>query len=223
MKRKCRHLGLSLLLLLLLFNACSVALFNGYRPKDDFSGNLPRSWFAADSGHFLFNTSIDLMKNHFSGIMVIKPVADGYYRVVFITEVGLKIFDMEFSPDRQTKVHYMMDAMNKKGLVNTLSNDISLVLMNGLSDVQPDILEKRDSEDVIFRYREQKTRSYYFLSGAHDKPYMAKQTGSISNKARADLFGSNHTGIDSVKITHYNLGLSINLYRINEESNHVAE
>jgi hypothetical protein len=203
--------------LLLLASGCSLSLFPGYHRQPDCALSGPVSWFRADSGHFLFNTEIDVFKKHFGGIMVVKPFENGSYRVVFITEVGLKIFDMEFLPDSLVKVNYIMEAMNKKALVNTLSNDIGLVLMNGLPSAgTPIILGRRKSDDAIFKYHLKKSKVLYFLHNTGNKPYFVKQTGCITNKVKADLDGNNNTGIDSVKIKHYNLRLSINLYRINE-------
>ena len=38
---------------------------------------VPVSWFHSDTSHYLFNTKIDILKNHFSGLMVIKPEGAG--------------------------------------------------------------------------------------------------------------------------------------------------
>lgn len=218
------HKGLLLMTIsiLLFLNSCSVSLFQGLRPADDVVTS-PVSWFKSDTAHFLFNTKIDVLKNHFSGLMVIKQVGADNYRVVFITEVGLKIFDMEFFPDRETKVHYIMDAMNKKALVRTLSNDISLMLMNRYSGKTPAVLHERDSREVVFEYSDQGRKNYYHLAGTAVHPYRVRQSSGITNKVRAELYGTEKTGIDSIKITHYNFKLSINLFRIIEETNHVAE
>jgi hypothetical protein len=209
--------------LLLLFTSCSVSIFNGYHQNVTDTYNAPVSWFQSDTGHYLFNSKIDLMKNHFSGLMVIKPLAGGIYRVIFITEVGLKIFDMEFFPDQEVKVHYIMDAMNKKALIKTLSNDISLVLMNRYGNIKPDLLHEKASGDVVFRYRDKGRKCYCYVSDSSSMPYRVLQTGGIANKVNANLYGDNASGIDSVIISHYNFRLSIGLYRINEETNDVTE
>lgn len=210
-----RHLSLPLLLL---FSGCSLSLFPGYHPLTDSRAVFPVSWFQSDSGHFLFNTKIDLMRDHFSGLMVIKPENGKSYRVVFLTEVGLKVFDMEFMPGGQMKVHYIVDAINRKMLINKLSNDLSLVLMNGMSAIQFDILSHKDSKDIIFRYNHGNKRNYYFLNGTNNQPYLARQTAGLANKVRVSFFGNPVTGIDSLKIKHDNFRLNINLYRINENS-----
>lgn len=214
--------SLLLLLLPLLLNSCSLSLFPGYHRQAETDAVAPASWFQSDSSHFLFNTKIDLMKDHFSGLMVVKPFPDSSYRVVFLTEVGLKIFDLEFMPDRQVKVHYMMDAMNRKALVNTLSNDISLVLMNGLQRLQPEVLGLKDSHDLVFRFKIGSRKNCYYVASQNNRPYLARQVAGISRKVTADLYGNPHAGIDSVKIKHDNLRLAISLYRIIENP-HAAE
>jgi hypothetical protein len=208
-------------LLLALSSGCSLSLFNGYhslpaRPEP------PVSWFRTDTGYFLFNARIDLMKNHFSGLMVVKPVTGGSYRVIFLTELGIKIFDMEFLDNREVRIHYIMEAMNRKALVNTLTNDISLVLMNGLSGLEFELLTQRHSTDTLFRCRYKGKNNYYFTADSTDFPYFVKQVSCLTNKVSADLCGTD-SGIDSIKIAHYNLRLNIALYRIREEINNVAE
>jgi hypothetical protein len=154
--------------------------------------------------------------------MVIKPLTGGIYRVVFITEVGLKIFDMELLPDHRVKVHYIMDAMNKRALIKTLSNDISLVLMNRCVNVKPDLLQEKTSGEAVFRCRD-KGRKYYYYAQGGEKPYRILQTTGITNKVNVILYGNKASGLDSVKISHYNFRLSIGLYRIKEEISDVAK
>lgn len=209
-------LPLLLLLLPLLLAGCSLSLFPGYRPCSSPYVPPPASWFASDSGHYLFNTSIDVFKNHFSGLMVVKPMPEEEYRVVLITEVGIKIFDIEFSSDSAAKVHYMMEAMNRKALVNTLTRDISLVLMNPGSGKSPECLRQRNSDDLVYLFRDQGLKNYFFVKTPSDNPYLAKQTGCITNKVNARLYGSAENGLDSVLIRHENIRLSLNLYRIKE-------
>ncbi len=218
-RQRGRLIGLPLLLTI---SSCSLSLFPGYHRQNESVAITPVSWFQPDSAHFLFNTKVDLMKNHFSGLMVVKPYPNGSYRVVFITEVGLKIFDLEFLPDSQVKAHFIMDAMNRKSLVNTLSNDISLVLMNGLQGIQPEVLGLTDSQDLVFRYKKGNRKNYYFIGADCNKPYLARQVAGITNKVSAHLYGNPVTGIDSVKIKHDNFRLAIILYRI-IENNHAAE
>jgi hypothetical protein len=129
---------------------------------------------------------------------------------------------MEFMDDSQVKVHYMMDAMNRKTLVNTLSNDISLVLMNGLQRIQPDVLGLKDSQNMVFKFKNGSRKNCYYVASQGNRPYLARQVAGITRKVTANLYGNPHTGIDSVKIKHDNLRLAISLYRIIDNP-HAAE
>ena len=211
------------IVLLLLNNSCSVSIFPGYKSANDTVHSSPVSWFQTDTGHYLFNTKIDLMKNHFSGLMVIKPAGVDNYRVVMITETGLKILDMEFSPDKAVQVHYIMEAMNRKTLIKTLSNDISLVLMNHLSHAQPEILTEKGSGDAVFKYRYKGKQFYYYMHENEINPYFVKQVRGITHQVNAGFYGKAGTGPDSILISHQHIALTVHLYRIIEETGDVNE
>jgi hypothetical protein len=160
------------------------------------------------------------MKNHYSGLMVVKNVGTDTFRVVLITEVGLKVLDFEFFPDREARVHYIMDPLNKKMLISTLSKDISLVLMNQIKHKEPAFLMDKERVNRIVKYKNNGKKNYYFFKPDSVMPYSAIQTGSVSKRVKAAYFGTGQR-IDSVSISHYNVNLNIKLYRISED--HVDE
>lgn len=217
----CTCRNLFLISLTFLSTSCSLSLFPGYHPHKAHQGTVPTSWFQADSGHFLFNAQIELMKNHFSGLMVIKPEPVSY-RVVFLSEVGLKLIDLELLHNGQVKVHYVLESMDRKSLIRTLVNDMNLMLLNGLEEQSPVILEEKGSADIICRYKSGGRKHYYYLRDPLGKPYQGKQTACLNNKVRADFFGNPVSGPDSIRINHYNFRLSIRLNSINPYT-HAAE
>lgn len=155
---------------------------------------------------------------------MVKPEATDHYRVVFITEVGLKVFDLEFLPGEEPVVHYAMEAMNRKALVSTLKNDIGLVLMHNITVTQPDILRQKGNSDLVLQYKNDGNKNrYHFRDIEVDRPYQVRQMSGITSKVRAGFYGSKTSGIDSVKIAHANIKLTIDLYRIHEEVNHADE
>ena len=89
--------------------------------------------------------------------------------------------------------------------------------------MKPDRLSDKRSNDRVFRYNDHGRKYYYFVTVDSEFPHFAKQTGRITNKVKAYLYGNKDSGIDSLKISHYNFGLSINLNRINEIEEHVSE
>jgi hypothetical protein len=209
--------GLSLLVILCLFlNSCTFGLLEGYRKTDQVSP-APVSWFRTDADHLLLNTAIDVMKNHFSGLMVIKSLPDGGFRVVFITEVGMKIFDLELIPGEKVKVHYFMDALNKKILVRTLSGDLEFMLVLPPENEKPIVYDGPSAHKIV-RFKHKRIRDYYEISPVTGKPFKAWKLSGTSKKAVVDYHSSDGVQIDSVNIVHYHVNLRIGMQLINENS-----
>jgi hypothetical protein len=156
------------------------------------------------------------MKNHFSGLMVAKETGKDTFRVVMITEVGLKLFDFEFVPDEPMKIHYIIDAMDRRILVKTLSDDIGMILMHpALGTNDPKILYDKKGR-IIYRFTDHCKKTYYFHTEDSAVPNYAQRIKGISRKATVEFFGSSLDGLDSVKLAHDNISLNIQLSRIKE-------
>jgi len=201
---------------LLLLSSCSVSLFPGYKHAPNTHYIEPLSWFQSDSGHFLFNTRVDLIRNHLTGLMVAKETGRDTFRVVMITEVGLKLFDFEFTPDHTMKVHFIIDAMDRRILIKTLSEDIGMLLMHPASGTNDRAILQDKKGNIIYRYRDHCKKTYYFHTEDSSLPYYAERMKGISRKATVEFFGNQANGPDSVKLAHDNISLNIHLYRILE-------
>jgi hypothetical protein len=202
------------LILLLLASGCSVTLFSGLKPRS-VGPEQPVSWFASDTGHFLFNTRIGLMKNHYSGLTIIKPDSTGSYRMAMITEVGLKLIDMELVPgNNKPHVYYVMDALNRKMLIRTLSSDLNLMLINHGAEVRSTMKTDRKKDTRVVRFNGACRKYDYYLYPELVKPQTAYSISGIRRKVKVDFYSHNGSEIDSVKMAHSGLKLTIDLYRI---------
>jgi hypothetical protein len=210
---------------LLLLGSCSFSLFNGYRQGIGSRNSeiAPVSWFSSDTGHFLLNARIDLKEKHFTGLMIIKPLEGDAYRVVFITEMGLKIFDLELTPGDKVKVHSMMDGANRNAFIKILVHDLNLMLMTLPEGKKTVLLHDRHTGDPVLKCKYNGRRNYYHFPAGEGRASEALQTGCMIKKARAVFYGSPIHGIDSVKITHYNIHLCIQMYRIIQTQDHADE
>jgi hypothetical protein len=153
--------------------------------------------------------------------MVIRCLPSNAHRIIFITAIGLKIFDIEHTTEDKFIIHYLLDALNRKSLVKTLKNDIDLLLMNGLKGIIPEILQKKSTGEVVLKYVNNNRKYYFTFSNETALKEQVIQKTVLSKKVRADYFGNKITGIDSVKISHYRFKLSILMNRIIED--HAAE
>ncbi len=80
----------------------------------------------------LYNTKVDVVGNHLSGLLLIKKMPDSSMRMVFSNEMGFKYFDFEFTPDGGFKIYSVIKQMNKKAVLTTLRKDFELIMMDRL-------------------------------------------------------------------------------------------
>lgn len=81
------------------------------------------------TGTVIYNTQVDVLKNHFSGLLLFKRMEDSSMRIVFTNEMGFKFFDFAFDSNGVFTKHYVMPKMDKKAVVKTLKKDFEMVLM----------------------------------------------------------------------------------------------
>src|ERR1700754_3148032 len=68
----------------------------------------------------LYSTTVDVVGNHLSGLLLIKKMPDSSTRMVFSNEMGVGFFDFEFKDDGDFKVYSIMKKLNKKSVIKTL-------------------------------------------------------------------------------------------------------
>ena len=61
----------------------------------------------------LFNTQVDILNHHLSGLLLMKQLNNDTTRIVFTNEMGLKYFDFEFTSN-DFNVIYCMKKLNRK-------------------------------------------------------------------------------------------------------------
>ncbi len=204
--------------MLLLSCSCAISIFSPYRQsgQKDYEWDPAVLWFQDDGTYGLFSAAIDMRKNHYTGIMVVDPLPSGGHRVVFMTEFGLKIFDMEFISGGAFKLHYCMAALNKKPVVETLRNDIGLVIKDEISGHPYSVLYDRQTGNNVFQVKKKQMRYYYTVDQETNKVSSVLQTGSLFRKVRGDFCCTGGSIPDSVRLDHHNKRLTIKLVKIDE-------
>ncbi len=84
--------------------------------------------FSDDFNKVIYKSNFVIYGNELSGITIFKRT-NSSIRVVSMSELGIKYFDMEFFPNasKEPLVHYMMDVLNRKMLVKRLISDLNLI------------------------------------------------------------------------------------------------
>jgi hypothetical protein len=200
-----------------MLSGCSLSLFNNFQPS-----HLPAadkedscSWFRQDTGRYLFQSSIDIFRNNYSGLLFIKPLGDSH-RILFITETGIKIFDMEFFRTGDFSVHYCLEAMNRKSVIKVLGNDMTLMLYNIPENVKTKIMQEKGTGKMIIKSKGNNGTRYCTINDKTGKVDELIRTGTFTNKLNIRFFSTTGIEPDSILISHYNLKLKIHLTKLND-------
>lgn len=205
-------------ILLLLVCSCSISHYNSFQRTSetviDINSIVP--WFGGDIDHFLFRTNIDIYNSHFGGIMIIKSLSVGSHRVIYITELGIKIFDMEFFKNGEFKLHYCLDAINRKSIVKTLKNDIGIMIENIPGKNKIKFWKDTQNGEVLIRSKDRTGIKYHIVN---DKTNLVEEillNNCWQKKMNLFFYSKNGIDLDSVKIKNYNINLNIQLSHLNE-------
>jgi hypothetical protein len=160
----------------------------------------------------LYNTQVDVVGNHLSGLLLIKKMPDSSTRMVFSNEMGFKFFDFEFAADGSFKVYYIIKQMNRKAVLKTLRKDFELILMNKLDSNTVDI---RTNEGLLYYvFPQEKGFNYYITTSAGDE--LVRMERASKRKVVMEAVVQNYiNGIpDSIAISHKKFNFTIGLKRI---------
>ena len=161
------------LLVMVLFSACSSA----QKLPDEGQQKMTKPWvFSVDFEKAVFKTDMIIFGNELSGLTMIKKNGDDY-RVVFMSEIGLKYFDMEFfTKNDSIKIHHMITMLDKKQVYPILENNFSLVFMmfpekSKVRNYRDNMTKKMIKE---YKFRSEKSRYNYnsnsgIVSSIHQK------------------------------------------------------
>jgi hypothetical protein len=182
-----------------------------------------KPWFSDSPDHYLFNAEIDIYKNHFGGMMVIKYLSSESCRVVYITEVGIKVFDLEFFKNGDFKLHYCLEAINRKIIINTLRSDIGLMLANIPQGNKMKILQDQKQNKLLLKITDHSLAKYFLVDNISHRTEEILTKTCLQKKVEIKYSGNNLNELDSVQIRHNNIRLKIHLSRINETKSDVPE
>ena len=201
------------------FIGCSFNIFNGYHKveKRTVKENEVYSLFKKDTGTYFFQTSLQILNNEISGMMVFKPSANNSCRVIFLNEIGIKYFDIDFFNIQKNdsidnfKIHYCMEALNRKPFINMLKNDIGLLLMNLNKNERCIEFSQNDFENKILKIKNKGEKNYYFYNVKTNRIKRILKTSGIFKKVYIDFYQNSDLFPDSIVISHFNIHFKMQL------------
>lgn len=160
----------------------------------------------------LYNTQVNVINKHLSGLLLIKTMPDSTIRMVFTSETGITFFDFGFARTGEFTVHNIIRQMNKKPVIKTLRKDFELMLMQDLEKSPAEILEKGGLH--YFAYRNGKEMDYYITT--KDCARLIRLEKASKRKTKLQVVMQDYkSGVpDTIGLSHKNLRFNIGLKRL---------
>ncbi len=163
----------------------------------------------------LFKSEINIYKNHISGLTLIKLMPDNSYRINFITELGLKIFDFEIKGEN-FKVIYCIEKMNKKKLIQILKEDFTLLLLENKLNNKTMLYKNKNNSENVFRFHVNNNYKYYYVDNESARLNKIENCSFFSRKVSIDFSDFKNNFPNKIDILHYNIKLNIRLNKIDK-------
>ena len=129
----------------------------------------------------VYRSNMVVYGNELSGMTIIKKTGESY-RVVFVSEIGLKYFDMEFFiATSEVKVHHMTSLLDKKPVVEKLTANYELVFMLFPEKARQRYFRDSGVNSMILEVKSPRRKSYY----TYDRSF--GWVGSIRYKNRSRI------------------------------------
>jgi hypothetical protein len=133
-----------------------------------------------ETGASKFKATIDVLKNHLTGIIIVKQTDSVSTHIIFVTEIGMKMFDFEWKNDKMNPV-YVFEPLNKPTLINALQANFKSIFLLDVFDIHAGWCTNKN------------IRSYYKLEGYNQRFIVADtlkgiMTQQIFNKNRKSCF-----------------------------------
>lgn len=150
-----------------------------------------------------FKASIDVLKNHFSGLVIVKQTDSTTQHIVFITELGLKMFDFEIKGSSINTV-YVFEPMNKPDLIASLKRNFKNMLLLDVYGRNGTACTNKKGQKIYGLTREKESR--YFTTFEANK--LQKQETFFKRKKESAInyvYDSSTTGYSQITCKQYGI------------------
>ncbi|MES2590661.1 MAG: hypothetical protein V4608_02165 [Bacteroidota bacterium] len=156
-----KNLCLSSLLFVLLVSCSPVA---GYKLKgrEVVTGSHVQTVINPNNSS-LYKAKINLYNRYYSGLIVLKQTDSVTSHLVFITELGMKMFDFKIQ-NNELELVYVFEPLNKPNILKLLKRDMKLILLQHLLNKEATVYEAKDKTKRIFKIADGKLKHYYVVN-----------------------------------------------------------
>lgn len=165
-------------LLVFLFSGCAIHKYG--KPLNEPNSNYQKQIvpILEPAKSVKYKTTIDVLKNHLSGIVIAKQTDSITSRIVFVTELGMKMFDLEIINDSVNAI-FVFEPLNKPAIVNVLKESFKNMLLLNLKNKNVFKCNANNNETIL-AYKLNKQSN--FLTSKNSTNYFIYKQENFSKK-----------------------------------------
>ncbi|MBP7808571.1 MAG: hypothetical protein KA163_04720 [Bacteroidia bacterium] len=142
-----------------------------------------------------YKASIDVLNKHFTGLIILKQTDADTKHLVFVTELGMRMFDFEMKGDSMKPV-FVFDALNKPKLVTALVRNFKTMLLIDWFNKTAELSAKSGKE--VLHLKSDKHHLFVFRDAGN---YALKQ--QVFNKHKKETKTIYTNNYNSIKLKQY--------------------
>jgi hypothetical protein len=167
-------------------------------------GEIVNPYFSDAGLDYVYKADIRFYGRHFSGLFIVKKIAENHHRLVFTTEMGNTLFDFSFN-GMNFKVNNINERLDKKMVIALLRNDFQIMM----TEHPPKMKTFALGSQHIFESNIDHRTLYYFYSEGQLKKIV--RTKGRKEKVVIDFSEIIDGNAKIIQILHKNLQLFIHL------------
>ncbi len=205
MQKSTIQFSITKVIIVLFFASCSsVNVVKDYESVSIEKQFFQNTYFNNSDIDYVYKANISVYGNNLTGIFIAKKINRTTHRVVFTTEFGNKLFDIEIS-ETEFRINSIVDELNKKILINTLKNDFRLLF-------KTDFLVSEQYQNKTYKViksTDNNNFNYLFFTTSNNKLDKIIHTTKTKEKISISFSSENNIFAQNIIVQHYNIPMQI--------------
>ncbi|NOY51320.1 MAG: hypothetical protein GXO88_12280 [Chlorobi bacterium] len=204
--------------MLLCIASCSPNYLKDFKLLNNSDLKIP-TIFNHDFQKSLYKAKLTIRGRELSGVLIVKRINKSGFRIVFMSEIGLKYFDfgIEYGGEEfMARTYYIMPVLNRGEARDILINDFSLLLSDFKANRKPVVYRSAESKRIAVEYNYNGQVYICFRQSGSDRIGAVKWKSRAGGRSGINI-GSFPDGIPSgIEITNKKYSLFLKLQLIEQ-------
>ncbi len=194
-------------ILFLLLSSCS-PIVKDYLVQKNSVSQIENNYFSDTKKDYVYKAQIDIYGNYIGGIFIIKPIEKNHHRIVFATEFGARMLDIELKNNKLIK-NKIVKKIDRSLIINTLRKDFQILLQEKVKVLNT----YRLNENKIYQTKKNNRYNFYFYN-FENQLFEIKNTTKYKDKIIFSFSNFVNEEPQNICIKHKNIKLVIDLKRL---------